>query len=182
MRTNWYIWSSYAFTIKGRIWSGRVLVAVVRFSTLAVDKKKLFFPCLIQYEPWLTHVIYWPSEVNREASLPALCTADRDECVTVFWRGCRSGKYIGMGLFYSLVNQFFIIAAVQSYTKTLIHRMLLTYLALTCQAVLVLSNDSKELMQKERRIIVFLSGKQCPSCLTMDCLEVHVDCVLNHNS
>lgn len=65
MRTKWNIWSSYAFTIKGRIWSGRVSVAMVRFSTLAVDKKKLFFPCLIPYEPWLTHVIYWASEVSR---------------------------------------------------------------------------------------------------------------------
>lgn len=81
MRRNWYIWNSYPFTIKGRIWSGRVSVAVVRFSTLAVDKKKLFFPCLIQYEPWLTHVIYWASEVNRRL-LHLLCAGDRNECTS----------------------------------------------------------------------------------------------------
>lgn len=77
-RTNWF-WSSYAFTIKGRISSGQVLVAVVRFSTLAVDKKKLFFPCLIQYEPWLTHVIHSASEVYwmRRRSLCALWTEMR---------------------------------------------------------------------------------------------------------
>lgn len=80
-RRNWYIWNSYPFTIKGRIWSGRVSVAVVRFSTLAVDKKKLFFPCLIQYEPWLTHVIYWASEVNRRL-LHLLCAGDRNECTS----------------------------------------------------------------------------------------------------
>lgn len=49
---DWFIWSSPAVIIKERVWSEWVLVAVVRFSRLAVDKKELFFPCLIEREPF----------------------------------------------------------------------------------------------------------------------------------
>lgn len=130
MRRNWYIWNSYPFTIKGRIWSGRVSVAVVRFSTLAVDKKKLFFPCLIQYEPWLTHVIYWASEVNRRL-LHLLCVPETEMNVPQHStaQACESRKYVAIGLFYTLLNQFYSIAAMRSCAKTVIHCILLTYLA-----------------------------------------------------
>lgn len=120
---------------------------------------------------------------QTKASSLALCTVDRNERVTVFWRRCtsargrRSGRHVGIGLFHSLLNQFFSIAVVQSYTKTLIHCMLLTYLASLpgCFSAFKWQQESwRKRQDVSKNIIVFPPCKQWPVCLSVAGSKVHI--------
>lgn len=74
--------------------------------------------------------ILGPLKSVEGVSVGFVCTVSWNGFVTVPQHG-DAGQENVLGWVYSIpvVNQFFSIGAVQSYTKTLIHCMLLTYLA-----------------------------------------------------